>query len=72
MKSIPSVFTFREPGTLWTHLVECWSCGFGYDESVSYEFNFTRRLFDTAMQAMNDDYDAYMYEQHRDIWRLAK
>jgi len=64
-----NVFQHAVPDTLWAHLVECWSHGFNYTEAISYSFNFTPRLFSVAMQAMDDDYDAYLYEHYRAVWR---
>jgi len=64
-----SVFHNPVSGSLWEHLAECWACGFDYDQAVSYSFTFTRRLFVVAMEAMDDDYDTYMYVNNRAEWR---
>ena len=67
-----TVFQNIVPDSLWAHLIECWECGFGYEQSVSYSFAFTHRLFDVAMQACDDDFDAYMFESDRAMWRKGQ
>jgi hypothetical protein len=66
--SISSVFVIpADP--LWDHFKACWAHSFGYEQAVSYDFKFTRRTFDVAMQACNDDYDAYLFKHDRAEWR---
>jgi len=69
-----SVFDYNlgEDDTLWAHFVECWAHGFSYEQSCSYGFTFPRRTFNVAMEACDDDFDAYLYEHHRDDWRRGQ